>query len=115
MMIRVLLTVLLVSCLGQLIGQTSDSTQVDINHIFFCVDAATYENLLKNEFIAKVFADTRELSNKTLTDSWTGKYLTGRDSYIEVFAPKSDSVPNHTLGDKFGDLGIVFKTKIVGE
>jgi hypothetical protein len=59
-----------------------------------------------------MFADTRETTNKTLTDSWTGKYVFGRDSYIEVFKPTSHKETNPQLGDKFGDLGIVFKTKL---
>src|SRR5215204_7364666 len=115
MKIKVLLTIVLVTCFGQLIGQTSDSVKVDINHVFFCVDSITYENLFKHEFIAKVFANTREASNKTLTDSWTGKYLFGRDSYIEVFASNSDKKTHPQLGDKFGDVGIVFKTKKLGD
>ncbi len=115
MKIRVLITIVLFACFGQLIGQTSDSVKVDINHIFFCVDSITYDNLFKHEFIAKVFANTREASSKTLTDSWTGKYLFGRDSYIEVFASNSYKETNPQLGDKFGDVGIVFKTKKLGD
>jgi Family of unknown function (DUF5829) len=115
MKIRVLLIIIFIACFGQLIGQTGDSIKVDINHVFFCIDSVTYENLFKHEFISKVFADTRESSSKTLTDSWTGKYLLGRDSYIEVFASNSNKKTNAQLGDKFGDVGIVFKTKILGD
>jgi len=115
MKIAALLTLVLVARFGQLFGQTGDSVKVDINHIFFCIDSITYQNLFKHEFIAKTFADTREATNKTLTDSWTGKYLFGRDSYIEVFASNSSKDSSAQLGDKFGDVGIVFKTKIPGD
>ena len=115
MKIKVLLAIALIACFGQLIGQTTDSIKVDINHIFFCVDSITYKNLFKHEFIEKVFANTRESSSKTLTDAWTGKYLFGRDSYIEVFASNSDKETDPELGDKFGDVGIVFKTKKLGD
>lgn len=111
MKIKVLLTIVLIVCFGRFTGQTRDSIKVDINHVFFCVDSITYQNLFKHEFIAKVFSNTREASSKTLTDSWTGKYLFGRDSYIEVFASNSVKKTNLQLGDKFGDVGIVFKTK----
>jgi len=66
--------------------------------------------LFHHEFIAKIFANTRELSSKTLTDSYTGKYLMGQQSYIEVFKPDyKQGKPE--LGDKFGDVGIVFRTR----
>jgi hypothetical protein len=115
MKIRVLLTIVFIASFGQLIGQTSDFVKVDINHIFFCIDSITYENLFKQEFMGKIFADTRESSGNTLTDSWTGKYLFGRDSYIEVFASNSYEDANAPIGDKFGDAGIVFKTKKSGD
>ena len=111
---RAFLTILLLARFLPAISQPANSVKVDINHVFFCVDSITYNNLFKDDFIAKIFADTRELSNKTLTDSWTGKYLFGRDSYIEVFAPNSKKT-NPELGDKFGDVGIVFKTKLLGD
>ena len=114
MKIRVLLTILLVGGFGQLHSQTNDSIKVDISHIFFCIDSVTYKNLFEHEFLAKVFANASESSSKTLTDSWTGKYLNGRQSYIEVFAPNYKET-NLQLGDKFGDVGIVFRTKKPGD
>jgi hypothetical protein len=109
MKIRVFITLLFVACFGQLFGQAKDSVTVVVSHIFFCIDSITYQNLFHHEFIAKVFANTRELSSKTLTDSYTGKYLMGRQSYIEVFKPDyKEGKPEH--GDKFGDVGLVFRT-----
>ena len=110
MKIRVLLAVLLVGAFGQLPGQTNDSVEVNVSHIFFCVDSVTYKNLFEHEFLAKMFANASESSSKTLTDSWTGKYLNGRQSYIEVFA-SNYKAKDLQLGDKFGDVGIVFRTK----
>ncbi len=97
MKIRVLLTILLVGGFEQLHGQTNDSVKVDISHIFFCIDSVTYKNLFEHEFLAKVFANASESSSKTLTDSWTGKYLNGRQSYVEVF-PSNYNVTNVQLG-----------------
>jgi hypothetical protein len=110
MKLKYLLTILMVACFGQSSGQTNDSAKVVISHVFFCIDSVSYQNLFNYEFIAKLFAYANESSNKTLTDSWTAKYLMGRQSYIEVFADKYKAA-NPELGDKFGDVGIVFRTK----
>ena len=112
---RVLLTIIFIAFFQKLISQAIDSIKVDINHIFFCIDSVTYENLLKHEFVAKTFANTRELSSKTLTDSYTGKYIFGRNSYIEIFASNSYKGSSPQLGDKFGDVSIVFKTAKLGD
>jgi hypothetical protein len=110
----ILLTIILVAGFCRLSSQTSDSVKVAISHIFFCVDSVTYQHLYKSDFIAKTFAYSTESSSKTLTDSWTGKYLTGRQSYIEVFEV-NDKKPQPQLGDKFGDASIVFRTKKPGD
>jgi hypothetical protein len=110
MKIRVFITLIFFACFGQLFGQPKDLVPVVVSHIFFCIDSVTYQNLFHHEFIAKVFANTRELFSKTLTDSYTGKYIMGRQSYIEVFEPDyKEGKPE--LGDKFGDVGLVFRTK----
>jgi len=105
----VLFTIVLISSFGRVNSQTGDSVKVVISHVFFCVDSVTYQNLFTYDFIAKAFAYSRESSSKTLTDSWTGKYLMGRRSYIEVFAD-NDKKTQPELGDKFGDASIVFRT-----
>ena len=110
----IFLTILLFAGLGSVSSQTNDSVKVVISHIFFCIDSVTYQNLFKHDFIARAFANTSESSEKTLTDSWTGKYLNGRQSYIEVFAVNDKKI-HPQLGDKFGDAGIVFRTKKPGD
>jgi len=109
-----LLFIILISFDGRVISQTNDSPGVVISHVFFCIDSTTYQNLFKHEFIASLFANTSESSGKTLTDSWTGKYLNGRKSYIEVFAT-NEAKKHPQLGDKFGDVGLVFRTKRPGD
>ena len=111
---RILLTIILAASFGRSRCQTNDSVKVVISHIFFCIDSVTYQNLFKSDFIAKTFAYCRESSGKTLTDSWTGKYLLGRQSYIEVFAVNNKKA-DPDLGDKFGDVSIVFRTKKTGD
>ena len=114
MKLKFLLTIAIVACFGQSHSQTTDSAKVVISHVFFCVDSVSYQNLFKYEFITGLFAYTSESSSKTLTDSWTGKYLMGRQSYIEVFSDNYKGT-NPQLGDKFGDVGIVFRTKKPGD
>ena len=110
---RNLLTLIFAAFFAKSFAQEKDSIPVVISHIFFCVDSVTYKNLLNHDFIAKIFADSREMSSKTITDSWTGKYLNGRQSYIEVF-PTNESKAQPELGDKYGDLAIVFRTRKSG-
>ena len=111
---RILLALVVVASFGKVEGQTRDSLNVVISHIFFCIDSVTYKNLFNHDFIAKTFAYCSQSSNKTTTDSWTGKYLMGRRSYIEVFAA-NDKKAHPELGDKFGDASIVFRTKKSGD
>lgn len=111
---RIFLLVALTFSLGSVSGQPSDSIKVVISHIFFCIDSTTYQNLFNSDFIARTFAYTRESTSKTSTDSWTGKYLMGRQSYIEVFEV-NDRKDKPELGDKFGDASIVFRTKKPGD
>lgn len=106
----ILLTIGLLASPGRVHSQPNDSTKVVISHIFFCVDSVTYQNLFNSDLVAKEFAYSSESSGKTTTDSWTGKYLLGRRSYIEVFAT-NDKKSQPQLGDKFGDAAIVFRTK----
>lgn len=108
-----LLTIILLA-FTRVMCQSSDSISVVISHVFFCIDSISYQNLFKHEFIAELFANTHESSSKTLTDSWTGKYLMGRQSYLEVFAPAQKDT-GLQVGDKFGDVGIVFRTKKPGD
>lgn len=96
-------------------SQCEGQNNVDINHIFFCVDSTTYNKLFENETITQLLANTRESSTKTLTESWTGKYIFGRNSFIEIFSEGSYAGGEPSLGDKFADLGIAFKTKILGD
>ena len=114
MKISILLTIVIVISFGRINSQPNDSVNVVISHIFFCIDSVTYANLFNDDFIAKTFAYSRVSSSQTLTDSWTGKYLLGRKSYIEVFAV-NDKKANPELGDKFGDASIVFRTKKPGD
>lgn len=109
-----LLAIVLAFGSWQASSQTHDSIKVVISHVFFCIDSVSYQNLFKHEFITTLFADTRESSSKTITDSWTGKYIMGRQSYVEAFRANATDT-SLSLGDKFGDLGIVFRTKKPGD
>lgn len=108
----IVLTAIFTLYLGQALSQTGG---FEINHIFFTVDSLTYNELLKDEFLTKVLANTREFSSTTLADSWTGKYIYGKNSFIEVFSQAKVKNNNLQLGDKFSDLAIVFKTKKSGD
>lgn len=113
MVVKCRLTVILVLCLGQAFSQTKGL--VEINHVFFTVDSLTYSELFRNDFLTNALALTRESSSATKTDRWTGKYVYGRNAFLEFFSAPKVRNPNPQLGDKFADLGMAFKTRKSGD
>ena len=95
---------------------------LDLNHLFIGVDSATYVNLISDNFIKDVFADTREARPKTATAEWSNKSIVGRDAFLEFHSPLSKDKPIFSpddqfgdLGGKYNDLGIVFKTRVTDD
>lgn len=81
--------------------------KVDLNTIFVCIDSASYAQLFKNPFVKDTLFFCREQQTQTNLDSYNGKYAIGQAATLEFFRP----VNAKTLGDKFGDVGIEFKTR----
>ncbi|KQC00332.1 DUF5829 family protein [Pedobacter sp. Hv1] len=81
--------------------------KVDLNTIFVCIDSTTYAQLFKNAFVKDTLFFCKEQQTQTNLDSYNGKYAIGQAATLDFFRP----VHSKTLGDKFGDLGIEFKTR----
>src|SRR5450631_3146450 len=60
---------------------------VFLNHLYFVLDSNTYAHIFDSAFFQQI-GNTTETKTTTTAGSWTGKYLRGRDSYLEVFPPK---------------------------
>ena len=82
--------------------QAPSSTKVPpvyLNHLSIVLDRQTYDDILRSDFLRDQFAD---FSNSTTVadggQSWTGTYIRGEHTYIELFAPFGDY--------RVGDVGI---------
>ncbi len=78
-------------------------TPVFLNHVYFVLDSNTYMHVFDSAFLQQV-GDTAEKKVTTSTESWSGKYFSGRNSYFELFPPKGFE------GAVVGDLGFGFMT-----
>lgn len=59
----------------------------EFNHLFATVDPVTAEAIRDSEFLRR-FANFELRTTTGTHDSWTGRYLYGRRTYIEFFAPE---------------------------
>jgi Family of unknown function (DUF5829) len=88
-------------------GQTS-TLPVYLNHVFFVLDSDSYAHVFDSSIFQK-FGLIRESKTTTTEDSWSGKYLMGRDSYFEVFSPAG------LTGSSVGNFGFGFMTTTTGD
>ncbi len=81
---------------------------IEFNHLFVVIDDSTYKYLIDSLKFPANFAKTSENTMNTGSASWTGKYINGAGSYLEIFKPGG------APGTKFGDLGLGFSTNKLG-
>lgn len=80
---------------------------VYLNHIYVTVDSSTYSDICNSDYIKKKFANIKTKTIKAdSNDSWTGTYIYGQNTYIEIF--NSGNEINR------GQSGIAFGTEICG-
>jgi Family of unknown function (DUF5829) len=96
----VVLTVSISICL---FAQKSQKA-IALNHLYIVVDTTTYQYICNNHWVATILGDTNTRSTVTSTDAWTGKYLYGKNSYLEIFSS------NSYAGAVLGDAGLGFIT-----
>jgi hypothetical protein len=58
---------------------------IKFNHLFVVVDDLTYQYLSDSIDAIKAFSSFSETNTKTDTESWSGKYLLGKNHYLEIF------------------------------
>jgi hypothetical protein len=80
---------------------------VYLNHVYVTVDSSTYSDICNSDFIKNRFA---YIKTKTIkadnNDSWTGTYIDGQNTYIEIFNSGNEINRGHS--------GIAFGTEICG-
>ena len=62
------------------------SQVAELNHVYATVDPDTAEAIRQSEFL-RAFANVEVRTTTGTRDTWTGRYLYGRRTYIEFFAP----------------------------
>jgi len=81
---------------------------IKFNHLFVVVDDSTYKFLSDSIFAIKAFSSFSESNTKTDTESWSGKYLFGKNHYLEIFRTGGYD------GAKIGDFGMGFMPNKLG-
>lgn len=81
--------------------QAQTEPKVFLNHLFFVLDSSTFNHLFDDNYVLEI-GDTSIKSTTTTTASWTGKYLMGKQSYLEFFSSSSfKQVPEQGFGFGF--------------
>jgi Family of unknown function (DUF5829) len=62
------------------------SQVASLNHIVVYLDAATAEAIATSA-VLKEFADFRVATIQASDATWTGRYISGRQTYVEIFSP----------------------------
>lgn len=63
----------------------------ELNHLFTTVDAETAEAIRTSEFLRQ-FANLEVRTTTGTSATWTGRYLYGRRTYVEFFAPRDFAI-----------------------
>ena len=80
---------------------------VYLNHLYLVLDRQTYDDVLRSDFLRDQFAGFSSSTTVAGGDqSWTGAYIWGEHTYIELLAPGGD--------DRVGDIGIGLGTEQEG-
>ncbi|MDN3576073.1 DUF5829 family protein [Chitinimonas viridis] len=83
---------------------------VTLNHLYLYLDQATRDAILASPFMRQEFA-ALTVSTAAMDDGrqWTGVYLTGEQTYIELFCPADEGQ------EAVGDAGIALATETEGD
>ena len=85
----------------------SPGDQVFLNHVYTVLDSETFEAIRHEPFVSDGFAATESQTTQSDGSSWTGFYLYGDVSYLELFEPEG-------AGEAVGDSGIGFGVETPG-
>lgn len=71
--------------------------EVYINHVYLVLDGATFSAIQQSDFVKREFCGLRTATVRADSNQlWTGLYLFGSDTYIELF----DGAPSDRPGDR---------------
>jgi hypothetical protein len=83
--------------------------KVLFDHIYIVVDSETYIAIKESDYITNTFCMYREDTVSNLERTWSGAYLHGQKTYIEIFGPGGHK------GAEEGTVGLGFSTSKEGD
>jgi hypothetical protein len=81
---------------------------IEFNHLFVVIDDTTYAHLFDSLAGIDEFSRNNESNVNAGDESWSGKYLFGKENYLEIF--KQDGFKDAQVGD----FGIAFMSTKLG-
>ncbi len=96
-LIKPILILAIVAFTFQSINGQSKLPEIYLNHLYIVLDSNTYSHLSDSSFISGKFGNIKVNATTTTNDSWSGKYLFGKNSYFEFFT--AEGYKDATLGD----------------
>lgn len=82
---------------------------VEFNHLYVTLDAESVQAVGESQFLASQFCNLTTTKVEADDESWTGTYLLGKRSYLELFGPGGME------GLREGFAGIGFSTRRMGQ
>lgn len=74
-------------------ARTARAQLAELNHGFAVVDPLTADAIAKSDFL-RDFANLQIRTTTGTRATWTGRYLYGKETYVEFFGPGDFSLPN---------------------
>lgn len=81
---------------------------IKFNHLYVVIDDSTYKYLFDSIPFFQQFAYVREANVDAGEESWSGKYISGNQDYLEIFKPGGAE------NTELGDFGIGFMPNLLG-
>lgn len=103
--------VVLAACRTTDISGATGAQVAELNHVFATVDPGTAEAIRNSEFLRR-FANLEIRTTTGARSTWTGRYLYGRQTYIEFFAPEDFHINDRPA--PVGSWGIALSGDTVG-
>jgi len=96
----------MVAIIAVLLQAAIPTPPVDINHIYITVDRKTWDAISSSKWLKDEFAGVSVSTHSDGRSTWTGCYVYGGGTYLEIFSPHADF--------KEGKAGIGFSTNTPG-
>ncbi|MDD5508242.1 MAG: DUF5829 family protein [Bacteroidales bacterium] len=84
-------------CNGLYAQEKTNLPTVCLNHLYVVLDSLTYQHLFESPFLRDSLGDCETDTITTDRESYFGKYLMGRNGYLELFSTKG--FENATIGE----------------